>query len=172
MKIVLVGYRAAGKSTVAELVARQLGWPCLEVDRRIEARSGRCIKQFYEEEGDRAYRDLESAVVEEYCARHRCIVSFGAGSLMRPQNEAAARRDSLVVYLQATPQELWRRIDGDPGSVSTRPNLSGGGLEEVVEMLALREPVYRQCADLVLDATREPEKLALAIVEALPKQEN
>ncbi|NKB70343.1 MAG: shikimate kinase [Candidatus Latescibacteria bacterium] len=167
MKIVLVGYRAAGKSTVAELVARQLGWPCLEVDRRIEERCGRSIVQFYQEEGDLAYRDLETAVVEEYCAGDRCIVSFGAGSLMRPQNQAAAQRDSLVVYLQTTPQELWRRIEGDPSSASTRPNLSGGGLEEVEEMLAAREPVYRQCANLVIDATRPPEELARAIVVAL-----
>jgi shikimate kinase len=68
--------------------------------------------------------------------------------------------DSLVVYLRASPQELWRRISEDPASASTRPRLTKGGLDEVVEVLAIRAPAYEQCADLVLDATLEPELMA------------
>ena len=63
--------------------------------------------------------------------------------------------------------ELWRRIEADPASAATRPNLAGGGLQEVVTMLAQRAPVYRANADLTLDATLPPEELAGRIVAAV-----
>ena len=94
------------------------------------------------------------------CRQDQCVIAFGAGSLMKPQNQAAACRDSLVVYLEASVEELWHRIQADPKSEATRPNLSRGGREEVAEMLARREPVYRKCADLILDATQPPKQLA------------
>jgi shikimate kinase len=166
MKIVLTGYRAAGKSTVGGLVAQQLGWPYMDVDRGIEERIGTSISDYYAEFGEQGYRPVETAVVVEMCEQDRCVLAFGAGSLMREPNRKAAQRDALVVYLKATVEELWRRIQGDPQSAATRPNLSGGGREEVAEMLAQREPVYEACADLILDAALPPERIADEIVAA------
>jgi shikimate kinase len=164
LRIVLVGYRAAGKSTLGRLLARQLDWPCLDVDRDIETACGKSLAAFYQEDGDQVFRDLESDVVRRLCSRPQCIVSMGAGSLMRPQNQEIACRDALVVYLRVPDAELWRRISADPRSAQDRPNLRGGGIDEVHQMLALREPVYRRCADLEIDATRPPEELAEDII--------
>ena len=89
---------------------------------------------------------------------------------MRAANQEAARHNALVVYLQVGVAELWRRIQLDPSSGHTRPNLSGGGIAEVEEMLALREPTYLACADLVLDGTLDPEVLLRRVVSTYQKQ--
>ena len=166
-KVVLIGYRAAGKTTVGRLLAARLGWSYVDVDRGIEEHCRLTIREIIERHGEPFYRDVESAVVAELCAGRERVVAFGAGTPMRAGNREHARRDSLVVYLEADAAELWRRIDADPNSAATRPNLAGGGLPEVIAMLARRAPVYRDMADLTLDATRQPARSAAAIVAAL-----
>lgn len=167
MKIVLIGYRAAGKSTLGRRLEQCLGWPCRDVDRGIEAICGTDLAQFYKKIGDTAFRDIEAQVVADLCAEDRCIISMGAGSLTRPENQQAVSRDSLVVYLELPAEELWRRIEADPRSALDRPNLRGGGLEEVQQMLALRHPVYCRCADLRLDGTLPTEQLSQSVLEQL-----
>ena len=163
MNIALIGYRAAGKSTLGQLLAQRLGWPCLDIDRGIEERSGKPVKVLFEE-GDQIYRDVESAVVASMCQRDQRVIAFGAGSLMRPQNRTWACRNSMVFYLELPASLLWDRIRADPASAETRPNLSSGGLPEVEEMLEQRAPAYLECADHVLDARRSPEQLAAQVL--------
>ncbi len=122
---------------------------------------------FTNRKGDTFYFDIESAVVADLCGRDACVIAFGAGTLMRPQNQAHARRDSLVVYVGAEPPELLRRIQSDPDSETTRPNLTGGGFGEVVEVLAKRARVYERFADVTMDATLPPLELAERIVVRL-----
>ena len=168
MHVVLVGYRAAGKTTAGRLAAERLGWSYLDVDRGIEARCRLTLTEIFQRHGEPYYRDVESSVVAELCAHDDAVVTFGGGTLMRPANQEHARRDGLVVYLEADAGELWRRIEADPASAATRPNLAGGGLQEVVTMLAQRaHRVYRANADLTLDATLPPEELAGRIVAAV-----
>ena len=165
MNINLIGYRAAGKSTLGRLLAQRLGWTCLDIDRGIEERSGKSVKALFEQ-GDQVYRDVESAVVASMCRRDQCVIAFGAGSLMRPQNRIWACRNSIVFYLELPAAALWDRILADPASPETRPNLSCGGLREVEEMLEQRAPAYRECADHVLDGSGTPERLAEEVLAA------
>jgi shikimate kinase len=172
MKIVLLGYRAVGKSTLGKQVARRLEWPYCDIDRGIEAAVGQTISEFYQAQGDAAYRAVESEVVAQMCRADHCVIAFGAGSVMRPANRAHAKRDALVFSVAVrTPQILWARMQGDPASASTRPPLRSGGYEEVVEMLAQRQAAYSECADVVLDATCRPEALADQVVEAYERQQ-
>ena len=165
MNIVIIGYRAAGKSTVATLVAQRLGWPYLDIDRGIEERCQMTLADFWQQDPE-YFRTVETEVVIEMCRQDQKVLSFGAGSLIKQANQEAACHNSLVVYLQTSVEELRRRIQADPGSTANRPNLSRGGIEEVAEMLAAREPVYLRCADLILDATLPPDQLATAITSA------
>ena len=167
MNIVLVGYRAAGKSTLGQLLSNALDMPFLDIDRGIEQRIGKqTLTEFYREVGEEGFRPIETDVVVEMCSSNRAVIAFGAGSLTRKRNQQAATENSLVVYLQVPVAELWQRIQSDPSSYQTRPNLAGGGMEEVVHMLAQREPIYLACADLVVDGTKEPEALLQRAVEA------
>ena len=163
MKIVLCGYRGSGKSTLGELVARRLGWPYQDIDRGIEERCGTTLTEFYERDPE-GFRRAETDVVIEMCGRDETVIAFGAGSLIMEPNQRAACDNALVFYLQVSVEELWRRIEADPKSAATRPNLAGGGIDEVRNVLAEREPVYLDCADLVLDATSSPEQLADTII--------
>ncbi len=167
MNIVLVGYRAAGKSTLGKILSETLDMPFLDVDRGIEERIGdQTLTDFYSQVGEEGFRPIETEVVVEMCRNRRAVIAFGAGSLMRERNQQAATEHALVVYLQVPVAELWRRIQSDPSSGQTRPNLAGGGAEEVEHMLALREPVYLACADLVLDGTLPAAQLSAQIIEA------
>jgi shikimate kinase len=165
LKIVLIGYRTSGKSTVGQLLSQQLAMPYLDIDRGIEERIGdQTLTEYFLEVGDEVYRRLEAEIVAKMCAQDHCVIAFGAGSLKFPASREAARRNALVVYLQVPTEELWRRFQSDPLTAETRPNLAGGGIGEIEEMLAQREPVYLECADLVIDGTRPPEALATEVV--------
>lgn len=167
MKIVLVGYRAAGKSTLGKMISEKLAMPYLDIDRGIEERIGeQTLTEFYGQVGEDGFRPVETDVVVEMCRSERAVIAFGAGSLMRERNQQAAKHNALIVYLQVPVDELWRRICSDPNSGHTRPNLAGGGAQEVEHMLALREPTYIACAHLVLDGTQAPEVLLQRVVDS------
>ena len=152
MKIVLIGYRASGKSTLGRELAARLGWALLDIDRGIEERCpGETLTNLWLRIGDDGFREIEAEVVAEMCANDQHVISFGGGTLGKPQNRVNACRDALVVYLEMKSEDLWRRMQADPNSADTRPNLAGGGLQEVVELLSKRDPVYRECADMVVD---------------------
>ena len=172
MKVVLIGYRASGKTTIGKRLAECLGWPFLDVDRGIEEASGMTLSQLFQERGEPFYRNLENQVVTEMCSGNECVVTFGAGTIIQLQNQKLARHESLVVYLEATPEVLWHRMESDPNTINTRPNLSIGGYEEVVQMLSKRAPIYKKCADLICDATIDPEILSNRILQFLLKEEN
>ena len=165
MKVILVGYRASGKSTVGKLVSDRLRWPLWDIDCGIERKSGMTLTELYQRAGENRYRQVESEVVAEMCANDSCVIAFGAGTIIQPRNERIAGVDSLIVYLKLSAEQLWQRIAADPKSSTTRPNLSSGGLEEVVEMLARRSPTYERCANITLAGELAPGKLADKIVE-------
>ena len=123
MKIVLIGYRASGKSTLGPVLSEQLGWPLYDVDGDIQKRYGCSLTEAFNSDED-AYRDVETDVVETLCGHDQCVIAFGAGSILRPQNQVVASRDSLVVYLKLDAAELWRRAE----ATSTAGNVSSLGL--------------------------------------------
>lgn len=166
MKIVLIGYRASGKSTLACELSRRLGWPLLDIDRGIEHMySGESLTELWLRMGDDLFRDIESKVVVEMCSKDKHVISFGAGTLGRPENREHASKDALVVYLEMTANDLWSRMQADPKSAATRPDLAGGGLQEVENLLSKRDPVYRECADLHVDGMLSTAEIADIVLE-------
>lgn len=169
MNLFLIGYRGCGKTTVAQELARRLGWKWVDADVELEKRAGKSIKQIFAESGELAFRDLESAVVADLAGRERQIIALGGGAILREQNRQALAGRGLVIWLHASPETLFARISADPTTGERRPNLTaGGGLEEIRTLLDQRTPLYRQCADLIVDADRQvPEEIAAKIVVAL-----
>ncbi len=164
MRIILVGYRGCGKTTVGRFVAKELGWPFADVDREMESRYQTPMLEIYTSLGETGFRRVETEIVRTLCHRDPCVIAFGAGTIIQQANQIHARKNSLVVYLETTAPVLWQRIESDPLSARLRPRLTSGGYEEVIEMMAKRAPVYQACADLSLDATRLPQDLACEIV--------
>jgi shikimate kinase len=162
--IFLIGYRGTGKTTVARLLAGRLDWDCVDADALLEATAGRTIRQIFAAEGEDGFRDRESAVLEEICRKTKQVVATGGGVVLRPENRDRLKLAGYVVWLSADSQTLWQRLQLDAATAERRPNLTSGGLEEIQELLAKREPLYRHCADLAVDTgSRTPEEVAAII---------
>ena len=168
MSIVLIGYRGSGKTTIGKRLADRLWQPFVDVDDLIVKRAGKSIKQIFEEDGEPAFRDLETQAVQEISKLSEHVIGLGGGTLGREENRKAIRdAGHKVIYLKCEPAELLRRIQSDPQTAETRPNLTslGGGIEEVQAMLAQREPLYRQVMHAELDVTHlKPEDAVVYIV--------
>jgi shikimate kinase len=173
MNVFLIGYRGSGKTTVARHVAELLGWPWVDADDLVEARAGKSIKQIFADSGEKAFRDLESAVIAELAARDRHVVALGGGAVLRERNrERLLASQGLIVWIQATPETLFARIVADPTTADRRPNLTAqGGVAEIRALLDERTPLYRLCAGLVVDGERHaPAEIARQIADSLPQK--
>src|SRR5208337_4471742 len=147
MNLVLVGYRATGKTTLARQLARRLGWDWIDADVEIEHRAGKSIARIFAEEGEPAFRDLEAAVIADLCSRHCLVVAAGGGAPLREESRRAMRERGHVVWLTATPETILARMTGDATTADRRPSLTNRPpLEEIVQLLSRRGPIYRQSA--------------------------
>lgn len=161
MKVILVGYRGSGKTSVGRPLAERLGWPFVDVDDQVcKWFGGVSIAEIWRTYGEPAFREREVEVTREQCLRDEVVIGLGGGTLMQPGSLAAVEsaKPALRVYLRCEPEELAKRISTDTQTDQTRPNLTehGGGIKEVQTMLAEREPVYRAVADLEVDVTSTP----------------
>lgn len=169
MNIHLIGYRGTGKTSVAELLAARLGWAWLDADVELERQAGRTIAEIFAAEGEGAFRDLESQVLRELCQRDQIVLGVGGGGVLREENRAVLQASGRVVWLQASPEAIYQRIQQDPTTASRRPNLTSmGGLAEVERLLEVRTPIYRQAAHLAVDTEgKSPAEVADEILARL-----
>ncbi len=157
MNAVLIGYRGCGKTTVGRKLADRLWRKFVDIDELIVQKAGKSIKEVFAQDGEEYFRDLESQALAEALRLDEHVIGLGGGSVMREQNRTLLKESAAkVFYLRCDVQELLRRIQADQRSEEMRPNLTclGGGLEEIQQVLAQREPIYRQVMDAELDVTR------------------
>ncbi|HEX4128803.1 MAG TPA: shikimate dehydrogenase [Pirellulales bacterium] len=169
LSIVLIGYRGTGKSVVAEHLAERLGWQAIDADAEVERRAGKSIAAIFATSGEQAFRNLESEVIAELVDRQRVVIAAGGGVVLCEENRRALARAGRVVWLRASVATILQRVAADPTTAARRPNLSvAGGDAEVRTLLAVREPLYRQCSRLVLDTDdKTPEQVAAESVALL-----
>jgi shikimate kinase len=151
---------------VARLLAARLGWPWLDADDVLERRAGQSVRAVFAAEGEAGFRAREAEVLAELSRLSGHVIATGGGGVLREENRRLLRR-GWVVWLTADVDTLWRRLQGDGTTAERRPALTVGGREEVAEVLRLREPLYRACADLVVTtAGRPPEAVVEDILAA------
>ncbi|MBA4064295.1 MAG: shikimate kinase [Isosphaera sp.] len=167
-RIILVGTRGTGKTTVGRLLADRLGWHFADNDDRVEAAAGMSIADIFRTEGEPAFRDREAAALRELCTRDRLVLATGGGAVLRPDNRLLLRAAGFVAWLTASPETVWERVSRDPATAARRPNLTAaGGLAEARAVLAAREPLYRELAHHAADADGpSPDAVADAILKA------
>jgi shikimate kinase len=162
VNIVLIGYRGAGKSTVAGLLASALRMPMVSLDQEIVRREGHRIPEIVAAHGWGYFRDLESRVVDDYAGRNGWVIDAGGGVILREENVRNLRRNGILVWLSAPPSVLIQRIRDD----GERPALKEGKtfLEEVEEVLKERLPLYRSAAHWSIDVSAStPEEISTRI---------
>jgi shikimate kinase len=163
----LIGYRGSGKTTVGRVIADRLGWRFLDADAVLEERHAQTIREIFVAEGGTGFRNKESAVLADLCAQRETVIATGGGVVLRETNRDLLKRHGFIAWLSADPDVLLARIQADPTTAARRPALAGGGLGEIQELLAVREPLYQVCADVeVAVAALSPEQAADAILAA------
>jgi len=169
MNLLLIGYRGTGKTAVARQLGLSLGWDWVDADVEVELRAGRSIAAIFAANGEEAFRELESSVLADLVKRNRTVLALGGGVVLRPENRALLRAAGKVIWLQAELETIERRLAEDPLTAQRRPPLTGGGVDEIRELLARREPLYRECADLIVDTEQKsPSEIAAEILRQIP----
>jgi shikimate kinase len=149
--ISLIGLPGSGKSTVGRQLARRLQVPFLDSDQQIEERLGCAIREFFEREGEPAFRDIESQVLAELVQRGQGVLSTGGGAVLRPSNRQLLKEHTRAIYLNAVPEELFKRLRHD----KNRPLLQvPDPLAKLRDLHAQRDPLYREVAHFVVDTGR------------------
>jgi shikimate kinase len=163
--IFLVGMMGSGKSTVGRRLATRLGREFIDADKEIESRCGVPIATIFEVEGEEGFRRRESALIDELTQRAGIVLATGGGAVLAEDNRRHLRERGYVVYLSASVAELWNRLRTD----RVRPLLrTPNPRQRVTELVAQRDPLYRECAHLVIVTGRQPaERVVREIVAAL-----
>lgn len=160
---------ATGKSEVGRRLARSLGRAFVDTDALVEADAGRSVAEIFATEGEPAFRARERAAVARACAMPSAVIAIGGGALLDPESRRTLAESGPIVCLQATPEEIVRRV----GDATSRPLLAAtdarGRLERVRALLAERAPVYALATHAVDTTGLDPDAVARrvrAVVEA------
>ena len=150
--IVLVGLPGSGKSTVGRQLARRLGIPFIDSDHEIEQRLGCSIREFFEREGEDAFRDVEEATLRDLTSSAgHCVLATGGGSVLRAINREMLREHGQVIYLRSQPEEVYRRVRHD----TARPLLQvSDPMARLRSLHAQRDPLYAETAHYVIETGR------------------
>ena len=141
----------SGKTTVGRQLARRLSVPFLDSDHVIEDRLGCTIREYFDREGEDAFRDVEQSVIDDLSAHHQGVLATGGGAVLRPENRAHLHARGRVFYLRSTPEEVFRRLRHDV----SRPLLQvGDPLQRLRDLFALRDPLYREAAHFTIETGR------------------
>lgn len=147
----LIGLPGSGKSTVGRQLARRLQLQFFDSDQVIEQRLGCSIREYFEREGEDRFRDVEESVIAELTQNPQCVLSTGGGAVLRPANRRRLHAQGQVVYLNASPNWLFRRLRHDVN----RPLLQGADLLTRLRNLhAVRDPLYRETAHFIVETGR------------------
>jgi shikimate kinase len=155
----------AGKSAVGRQLAKMLHLSFVDSDDEIESRTGVDIPFIFEKEGEAGFRKREAKVIDDLSAMDAIVLATGGGAVIDPQNRSRLGARGFVVYLFTTvDQQVARTLKG-----RERPMLANGDSREILEdLMAVRDPLYREIADLTVETDgRKVKAVANEILERL-----
>lgn len=155
----------AGKSAVGRQLARVLHMKFVDSDDEIESRTGVDVPFIFEKEGEEGFRKREAAAIDDLTQKDGIVLATGGGAVMRKKNRGHLGARGFVVYLYTSvDQQLLRTAKG-----RERPMLERGDRRQILtDLLAVRDPLYREIADLVVDTDgRKVKSVTDEIVEHL-----
>jgi len=167
MSTILIGYRGCGKTTIGKRLADRLWQKFVDTDDLVTKVTGKTISQIFDEHGEARFRELEAEAVKKVVTIEEHVIALGGGAVMDANSRELLRSSKHKhLYLRCEPDELLKRIQNDPNSATNRPNLTdlAGGIDEIRQILADREPLYRQVMTAELDVTSlTPEEAVLRL---------
>jgi XRE family aerobic/anaerobic benzoate catabolism transcriptional regulator len=146
--IALLGLRGAGKTTIGRKLARRMGAPFVELDRRIERAADLSLSEIFTLHGEDYYRRLEREALEQTLRdERRLVLATGGGIVTSPDTYALLRRSATTIWLRARPEDHWNRVvrQGDRRPMADHPQ----AMADLRGLLAAREPLYAAAAHTV-----------------------
>jgi shikimate kinase len=157
-RIFLVGPMGAGKTTIGSQLARALKYEFVDCDHEIEKRTGAKVALIFEIEGETGFRERETRLIDELTQRPRIVLATGGGAVLAADNRRWLAERGLVVYLKSPVEKLVERVRYDTNRPLLRTADPEGTLRAIV---AQREPLYQEVADLTIDTGRLSVKQAI-----------
>ena len=165
--IVLVGVPGAGKTTVGKILAKNLGIDFFDSDQVIESRAGKSVSDIFTQDGEPAFRRLEHDVIVELLDSNNVVLALGGGSLGNDETRAKVK-DATTVWLVAGLAQAVDRV----GMNRNRPLLLGNVRGQLADLMAAREPFYKEVAAIAVDTSKLiPSEVVTEIVSELGKIE-
>lgn len=160
--IILTGFMGSGKTSVGQLLAQKLGLPFVDIDQLIERDEGVRIREIFQKQGEEAFRKLETKAIHKALTGPRSVIATGGGALMIEENIHSLKQQGQLIYLQAEPETLWKRVQWN----DDRPLIEKySTLEAFSSLLQSRIPNYRK-SHFIIDVDHLTlEEVALCIME-------
>ncbi|WP_449245176.1 shikimate kinase [Desulfobacca acetoxidans] len=150
--IVLIGFRAAGKTTVGRRLAELLNRPFYDLDQVLEQEAGKTIARLVAQEGWPAFRRREKALVERFASQKGLVLATGGGVILDPENTTRLKASGRLVWLKTAPETIRARLRRSQPEHAARPGLTDKGtLNEIDEVLVNRTPLYQAAAEAIIE---------------------
>ena len=170
--LVLIGYRATGKTSVGARLAEALHRPFVDLDQVLVREAGRSVADIVAQGGWAEFRRLEKELVARYRDARGQVLATGGGVVLDPDNVAALRENGILIWLTADPAAIQARLAQDQPRDANRPSLTGGDtIREVAEVLEERAPLYQAAAQISVDTTHRSVAQVVELVLAALKSE-
>lgn len=155
MKIVLIGYRCTGKSSIGKRLAQILSLPFYDTDALIEAVDGMTIREMVDQKGWGYFRGREKECIRRVALIKDCVIATGGGAMMDADNADVLKNESVIIWLTTDVDTILKRLEADRSTYDQRPPLSDAEVRRETEnILKERTPVYRQLADFTIDTVQ------------------
>ena len=163
--IVLIGFMGVGKSSTGKALARKTGLPRFDTDEMVSSRFDLSVAEIFTRFGGEDFRDAETEALRQLSEARAAVIVTGGGIVLRPENLKMLRKFGKIVSLEADAETLFRRISRR----ATRPLLqTENPRATMMELLRLREPLYRTVADVRIDTSRlTHDEVAEAILKSV-----
>ncbi len=168
-RVALIGPRGSGKSTVAAILARRLGWVRLETDHILTALAGFTIREMFDRFGEAEFRRREALIIRRVVTIEPAVIDAGGGAVLDATSRRLLHDCGLCVWLTGETDVLARRIRADAASAAARPSLTGREIgDEMRHVLRQRQRLYAETATLRIDTTQlDPAQVAGRILRRL-----
>ncbi|MCV9879125.1 shikimate kinase AroL [Brenneria izbisi] len=164
--IFMVGARGCGKTTVGEQLSRALGYDFVDTDVFMQQSSKMTVAEVVAQEGWQGFRQRESLALQHVTSNRR-VIATGGGMVLAEANRRFMHERGIVIYLHASAELLAQRIEVNPLD-QQRPTLTGRPIaEEMADVLAAREVLYRGVAHHIVDAAQAPAMIVADVMQVL-----
>lgn len=159
--LILVGPMGAGKTTIGRLLAQELQLPFKDIDHLVSEKAGADIPWIFHVEGEEGFRKREHQMLAEVLQDGPAVIATGGGVVMRRENRELLQQQRCVVFLNASVDQQYFRTAKD----KNRPLLQKDDPRAVLsDLMAVREPLYREVAGFVVDTDSSKPKLVVSAI--------